>query len=294
MSYILTRKSARPLLALAVTSSITIRGHTISTTSTSSCTSSTSLKASTASDVLVNPLLKTNSLPLFHEISPSNAKEAIEIELKNLKENFEKFENVLKNPQSGPAWGSKRVEYDYKMVVEDLEVIQHDLSYSWGVIGHLLGVKNSEDLRKAHDSMQSQVIEAMQVLGQSKPLYKAYSALRDRQSIWKDLDEAQRRIINSSIKSMESSGVGLEGAEKEKFNKLQLEAAELSTKFSNNVLDSTKAFKLKLTDPGDVKGWTFYYYHYYCLLLYYYFYYYYYYYYYNYHSFSSKAYQHQL
>ena len=254
MAFMLTKKSARPLIALAVTSSITVRGHTISTTSSTSCTSSTSLKATTASDAMVNPLLKTNSLPLFHEINPNNAKEAIEIELKKLKENFEQFESVLKNPQSGPAWGSKRVEYDYKMVVEDLEVIQHDLSYSWGVIGHLLGVKNSEDLRKAHDSMQSQVIEAMQVLGQSKPLYKAYTALRERQSIWKDLDEAQRRIINSSIKSMEASGVGLEAAEREKFNKLQLEAAELSTKFSNNVLDSTKAFKLKLTDAADVKG----------------------------------------
>jgi len=206
------------------------------------------------SDVITNPLLKTNSLPLFHEITPTNAKEAIEIEINKLKENFEKFENVLKNPQNGPAWGSKRVEYDYKMVVEDLEVIQHDLSYSWGVIGHLLGVKNSEELRKAHDSMQSEVIQAMQALGQSKPLYKAYSALKERQSIWKDLDEAQKRIINSSIKSMEASGVGLEAAEREKFNKLQLEAAELSTKFSNNVLDSTKAFKLKLTDPKDVTG----------------------------------------
>jgi len=53
---------------------------------------------------------------------------------------------------------------------------------------------------------------------------------------------------------MESSGVGLKPELREKFNKLQLEAAELSTKFSNNVLDSTKLFKLELTDPADVEG----------------------------------------
>jgi Zn-dependent oligopeptidase len=35
---------------------------------------------------------------------------------------------------------------------------------------------------------------------------------------------------------MESSGVGLKEADREIFNKLQLEQAELSTKFSNNVL----------------------------------------------------------
>ena len=36
--------------------------------------------------------------------------------------------------------------------------------------------------------------------------------------------------------------------------RIQQEAAELSTKFSNNVLDSTKAFKLLLTNKEDVTG----------------------------------------
>lgn len=41
---------------------------------------------------------------------------------------------------------------------------------------------------------------------------------------------------------------------KEEFNKIQLELADLSTKFSNNVLDATKAFSLTLTDKADVEG----------------------------------------
>jgi oligopeptidase A len=48
--------------------------------------------------------------------------------------------------------------------------------------------------------------------------------------------------------------VGLEGEIKEKFNKLQLEQADLKTKFSNNLLDATKAFKLKLTEVAQVEG----------------------------------------
>ena len=39
-----------------------------------------------------------------------------------------------------------------------------------------------------------------------------------------------------------------------RFNELQLEASQLSTQFNNNVLDSTKAFSLCLTDPSDVDG----------------------------------------
>ena len=53
---------------------------------------------------------------------------------------------------------------------------------------------------------------------------------------------------------MEASGVGLSASDRPIFNKLQLEAAELSSKFNNNVLDSTKAFKLKISDPSEVEG----------------------------------------
>lgn len=41
---------------------------------------------------------------------------------------------------------------------------------------------------------------------------------------------------------------------KEEFNKIQLELADLSTKFSNNVLDATKAFSLTITDKAEVEG----------------------------------------
>lgn len=36
------------------------------------------------------------------------------------------------------------------------------LSYAWGVVGHLMGVKNSDALRAAHTAMQPAVIQTMQ------------------------------------------------------------------------------------------------------------------------------------
>jgi oligopeptidase A len=199
----------------------------------------------TSSCERLNPLLSKNTLPKFSEIKYSDVKPAVDIDLNSLKSNFKKLEiEIAKNAKSE----------SYPMVVEGLEKVQADLEYSWGIVGHLMGVKNSDELRSAHKEMQQPVIEAFQMIGQSKPLFDALSSLKERQAIWEKLDEAQQRIVTASIKSMESSGVGLTGADKEKFNKLQLEAAELSTKFSNNVLDSTKAFSLKLTDKKDIEG----------------------------------------
>jgi oligopeptidase A len=103
-----------------------------------------------------------------------------------------------------------------------------------------MGVKNSPELRKIHDAVQPSIIEAFQRMGQSVPVYTALKSIREDVVQWSALDTAQRRIVLAALRSMETSGIGLSGEKRTRFNKLKLEAAELSTKFSNNVLDSTK------------------------------------------------------
>ena len=50
------------------------------------------------------------------------------------------------------------------------------------------------------------------------------------------------------------SGIGLDDDKKDKFNQIKLRLAELSTKFANNVLDSTKDFELLITDDENMKN----------------------------------------
>ncbi|MGL5794435.1 MAG: M3 family metallopeptidase, partial [Waterburya sp.] len=100
---------------------------------------------------------------------------------------------------------------------------------------------------------QPEIVKFYNKLSQSKPLYEAFKGIKEGAE-WDKLEPAQQRIVESSIRDFELSGVGLEGETKERFNQIQLELAELSTKFSNNVLDATQAFKLKLTDQKDVEG----------------------------------------
>lgn len=46
----------------------------------------------------------------------------------------------------------------------------------------------------------------------------------------------------------------VQGIAKERFNAIQQELSQLSTKFSNNLLDATKAFKKLITNKEAVKG----------------------------------------
>jgi oligopeptidase A len=116
-----------------------------------------------------------------------------------------------------------------------------------------MSVKNSPELREAYEKVQPEVVKFANKLSQSHALYQAFKSLREG-SDWKQLESAQQRIVESALRDAELSGVGLEGEKRERFNQIQLELAELSTKFSNNVLDATKAFKLKLTTTEEVKG----------------------------------------
>lgn len=45
-----------------------------------------------------------------------------------------------------------------------------------------------------------------------------------------------------------------QGAAKERFNEIQQQLSKLSTKFSNNLLDATKAWKKLLTTKEEVDG----------------------------------------
>jgi oligopeptidase A len=188
---------------------------------------------------ITNPLLIGKGLPPFDKIESSHVIPAITELLKELAADLAYLEaNVI------PTWQG---------LVEPLTAIEEKLSWSWGIVGHLMSVKNSPELREAYETMQPEIVKFYNQLSQSKPLYEAFKALRHSAN-WDNFEPAQQRIIESSLKDFELSGVGLEGEIKQRFNQIQLELAELSTKFSNNVLDATKAFKLKLTDKQDVDG----------------------------------------
>jgi oligopeptidase A len=193
----------------------------------------------TDATITKNPLLIGKGLPLFNEIKAEQVVPAITQLLQELDEGVSKLEESVT-----PTWSG---------LVEPLTAIDERLGWSWGIVGHLMGVKNSPELREAYEKMQPEVIKFYTKLTQSKPLYEAFKGIKDGAE-WDKLEPAQQRIVESSIKDFELSGVGLAGETKDRFNQIQLESGELSTKFSNNVLDATKAFKLKLTDKKDVEG----------------------------------------
>lgn len=186
-----------------------------------------------------NPLLKGYGLPAFAEISPEQVVPAFKQLLAELDTELTTLEAKIE-----PTWSG---------LVDKLEHLTERLNWSWGIVSHLMGVKNSPELREAYETVQPEVVQFVNKLGQSQPIYNAFKTLRQSDD-WASFDSAQQRIVEAAIRDAELSGVGLHGLAKERFNAIQMELAELSTKFSNHVLDATKAFSLTLKDKAEIDG----------------------------------------
>lgn len=189
--------------------------------------------------VQTNPLLIGQGLPPFDKISPNHIVPGIEELLCQLSIELEQLEATVK-----PTWEG---------LVEPLTQIEERLGWSWSIVSHLMGVKNSSELRDAYETVQPGLVQFSNRLGQSKPLYDAFVAIRSGDQ-WQRLSPAQQRIVEAAIRDAELSGVGLEGTQKETYNQIQQELAELSTKFSNHVLDATKVFNLILKTREEIAG----------------------------------------
>ncbi len=187
----------------------------------------------------MNPLLQGQGLPPFADIQPEQVVPAITELLAQVNAELTQLEANIT-----PTWAG---------LVEPLDSLTERLGWSWSIVGHLMGVKNSPELRAAHEEMQPQVVQFWMRLGQSTALYQGYKAIK-ASAEWATFEPAQTRIIEAAIRDMELSGVGLTGEPKQRFNDIQLALAEIANKFSNNVLDANKAYHLLLTESAEIAG----------------------------------------
>ena len=186
-----------------------------------------------------NPLLFEGDLAPFDRIRAEHVEPAMRWLLADLGGALDRLE-----AQSGS---------ELAPLLQGLEEIGDRLEKAWGAVDHLTSVYTSDELRAAHEALQPLVVLFMIRMGQSPVLYRRFQAIHEAAS-FAQRPEVERRIVEAALREAKLAGVGLEAAEQARFNAITAELAELSTKFSNHVLDATKAFELMLTDKADVEG----------------------------------------
>ena len=186
-----------------------------------------------------NPLFDHHTHPRFEEITPAHSAEAVPLLLEQAKKDFAAFEADIE-----PTWDG---------IFERQRTLLEPVGFAWHITGHLMSVRNSDELRKVYEELQPSVVEFFTSLGQSEAVYKALETMVASEG-WASVEPAKKRLVEKELLGMKLSGISLEGEAKDRFNAIQKDLAELATGFSNTVLDSRKAYELILTDKTDVEG----------------------------------------
>lgn len=180
------------------------------------------------------------SLPPFQQI-------ATETIVPNLCTMLNEHRAALKRLLSSstvPTWST---------LMQPLEDMGDELNQFWSPISHLHGVMQSESLRKAYNEALPLLTEYHTELSQNESLYQAVLAL-SQSDAFKQLTKAQQKIIENDLRDFKLAGIALPLDKKARMAELNLKLSELTTRFSENLLDATNAWSLTIADEATLAG----------------------------------------
>ncbi len=191
-----------------------------------------------------NPLLENQVLPAFSAIEPAHVKPAIESLLNRNRERLANLLAELKASGETPSWDN---------FAAPIEEWDDELSKAWSPVGHLNGVKNSEALREAYNACLPLLSQYSTEIGQNTELCNAYKALKASPE-FDQLSVQQQTTINNELRDFHLAGVDLPEDKKKRFGDISQRLSELTSKFSENVLDATHAWHKHITDESMLDG----------------------------------------
>jgi oligopeptidase A len=188
----------------------------------------------------MNPLLDFSGLPRFADFRPELVTPAVD---RLLADNRALIERIVE-PDVPPTWSD---------FVQPLEDANERLHRAWGVVGHLNAVMNSPELREAYNSNLPKITQYYTELGQHEGLHANFKALR-ASSEFGALSRAQRKIVENELRDFRLGGADLPPEKKARFKEISERLSQLSSRFSDNLLDATNAFAHYLADPAEAAG----------------------------------------
>lgn len=187
-----------------------------------------------------NPLLEVKFKMPFDSVKPEHIEPAIKALIAESKARIDAICNI-----QGPR--------TFENTMLALDNSTEGLSYARSVIDNLKSVASYPELRTAYNAVQAPISEFYSSITLDERLWnaiKAYAATDDA----KALTGPRLRFLEKTMADFKREGADLDPAGKLKLAALDVRLKELTNKFSDNLLDSTAAFELVVTDPSKLAG----------------------------------------
>ncbi|MCF9045554.1 M3 family metallopeptidase [Acinetobacter nectaris] len=126
-------------------------------------------------------------------------------------------------------------------VINELDELSNGLDEVFGLLSHLNAVMNNAETREIYQAVLPQLSQYYTNMGQHTVLYQTYQQFHDSQ-LFSTCSEAQQSAIRLALRDFKLSGVALEDEQKKRYAEISARLSQLSSDFSNHVLDATQAY----------------------------------------------------
>ena len=199
---------------------------------------------STEAALAENPLLQDwdtpYGVPPFAEIEDEDYLPAVEVAIAELEAEINAIAN---NPE----------EPTFENTIVALDKSGGTLSKVALTFSNITGTDTNDQLQELATQIWPKVTAVSNSINFNEALFERVSAVRDAAGDL-DLDEQDQRLIELTYRGFERAGATQSAEVKEKVAAINEELSSLTTQFSQNLLASTKAFKLEVTDEAELAG----------------------------------------
>ncbi len=141
----------------------------------------------------------------------------------------------------------------YANTLGALESLGEDLEWAMGIVDHLESVMSTDALREAYNEIQPAVSAFYASLSLNPRLWEALKTFAGTEEAT-TLPATQARLLKKTLASFRRHGADLEPQQKSRLEELEVELAQITTRYSQHVVDATAAFELVVTDEAELNG----------------------------------------
>jgi len=144
-------------------------------------------------------------------------------------------------------------ELTFESTFVALEKATERLGTAWGLVTHWQSVADSPALREAHNAMLPQVSAFYSSIPLNPELWRRLKAFNESE-VSREVQGIERRLMEETLSDFAQAGADLLADKRERLAALQSELAQVTQKYSENVLDATNAWELIVEDEAQLAG----------------------------------------
>lgn len=187
-----------------------------------------------------NPLLSFEYRIPFDQIRPEHVEPAVD--------------ELLAATQKGlDAIIEVQGDRTYANTMEVFDNFSRQIEYAMNIVRHLEGTATTPELRQAYMAVQPKVAAFFAVIPLNEKLYAAIKSYAETAEA-KALTGARARYLKKTLEDFRRHGAELDEAGKQRLEQIDIELSQITTKFSQNVLDATNVFEIVITDEKRLAG----------------------------------------